>query len=378
MLGLRRGLCAALPRRLHRAYSSVPAVNAVDYGHAGFLATSSARAQHMVPGAGENTTSMNLYQAVNDALRTALETDEQMVLFGEDVAFGGVFRCTMGLQEQFGASRVFNTPLSEQGLVGFGVGYAAMGQTAVAEVQFADYVFPAFDQLVNEAAKYRYRSTTFNCGGLTVRMPCGTVGHGALYHSQSPEAFFAHCPGLKVVVPRSPLQAKGLLLAAIRDPNPVLFMEPKCLYRASVEHVPLADYQLPLSSAEILQPGGDVTLVAYGALLYTAEKAAAMAKKDLGVEVEIIDLRTVAPWDRETVFKSVNKTGRCIVAHEAPQTNGVSADVAAEVQKNCFLRLEAPVERIAGVDTPVSLAFENFQIPNVTRIYDAIKRIINY
>jgi 2-oxoisovalerate dehydrogenase E1 component beta subunit len=321
---------------------------------------------------------MNLYQAVNDALRIALETDETAVLFGEDVAFGGVFRCSMGLQERFGAQRVFNTPLSEQGIAGFAIGYATMDQTAIAEIQFADYVFPAFDQIVNEASKIRYRSEDFNCGGLTIRMPCGAVGHGALYHSQSVEAFFQHSPGLKIVIPRSPIQAKGLLLASIRDKNPVLFMEPKILYRASVEHVPVEDYELPLGKAEVLQQGDDLTLISYGTQVYHAMAAADLASEKLGVKCEVIDLRTVAPWDRETIVNSVNKTGRCVVTHEAPLTGGIASEVAAEVQQRCFLRLEAPVKRVTGWDTHVSLAFEPFQIPDVTRIFHAIKKTIEY
>jgi 2-oxoisovalerate dehydrogenase E1 component beta subunit len=187
--------------------------------------------RHLIGG---ETKKMNLFQAINDAIRIALESDPSALVFGEDVAFGGVFRCTLGLQEKFGRDRVFNTPLSEQGIVGFGIGAATAGATAIAEIQFADYVFPAFDQIVNEAAKYRYRSGgMFDCGRLTVRMASCAVGHGGLYHSQSPEAYFAHTPGLKVVMPRSPIQAKGLLLASIRDRNPVIFLEPKILYRAS-------------------------------------------------------------------------------------------------------------------------------------------------
>lgn len=324
------------------------------------------------------TKSMNLYQAINDAMRIALETDERAILLGEDVAFGGVFRCSMGLQEQFGADRVFNSPLSEQGLVGFAIGYAAMEHTAIAEVQFADYVFPAFDQIVNEAAKYRYRSESYHVGGLTIRMPCGGVGHGALYHSQSGEAYFSHCPGLKVVIPRSPLQAKGLLLAAIRDPNPVIFMEPKILYRSSVEHVPLADYTIPLEKAEVIRSGSDITLVGYGTQLYHMQVAADLAQEKLGASCEIIDLRTVAPWDRETVVNSVKKTGRCLVSHEANRTNGIAAEVAAEVQQKCFLNLEAPVKRVTGWDTPVALAFEFLQLPDVTRIYHGIKQTFEY
>ncbi|KAJ2303613.1 2-oxoisovalerate dehydrogenase subunit beta 2, mitochondrial, partial [Coemansia sp. RSA 2706] len=202
------------------------------------------------------TRKMNMCQAINDALRLTLTTDDTAVVFGEDVAFGGVFRCSVGLADEFGGERVFNTPLTEQGIAGFGIGMAAMGHTSIAEIQFADYIFPAFDQLVNEAAKFRYRSgNEFNAGGLTVRTPSAAVGHGGHYHSQSPEAFFAHVPGLKVVVPRSAVQAKGLLMSAIRDPNPTIVFEPKILYRSAVEQVPVDDYMLPLSQAEILKPG---------------------------------------------------------------------------------------------------------------------------
>lgn len=190
---------------------------------------------------------MNLFQAINNALDITLASDPSAVVFGEDVAFGGVFRCTTGLRDKYGKERVFNTPICEQAIVGFAIGLAAAGGTPIAEIQFADYIFPAFDQLVNEAAKFRYRSgNQFDCGRMTVRAPCGAVGHGALYHSQSVEAFFAHCPGLKIVIPRSPIQAKGLLLASIRDPNPVLFFEPKIMYRLAVEDVPVGDYELPL------------------------------------------------------------------------------------------------------------------------------------
>lgn len=322
---------------------------------------------------------LNMYQAINEALATALESDDSAILFGEDVAFGGVFRCSMGLQERFGADRVFNTPLSEQGILGLGVGYAAQDATAIAEIQFADYVFPAFDQIVNEAAKYRYRGAgAFNAGGLTVRMPCGAVGHGAMYHSQSGEAFFAHVPGIKVVMPRSPLQAKGLLLAAIRDKNPVLFMEPKILYRASVEHVPCDDYELPLGKAQVVVPGSDVSIIAYGAAVYHAAAAARYAQQHLGVSAEVIDLRTVHPWDRQTVASSVAKTGRAVVVHEAPRSNGIAADVAAEVQEMCFLRLEAPVQRVTGWDTHMPLQYEDLVVPNVTRIFHAVKKAVEY
>lgn len=302
---------------------------------------------------------MNLVGAINNALTIALETHPSACIFGEDVGFGGVFRASADLQEKFGAARVFNTPLCEQGIAGFAIGMAAEGSIAIAEIQFADYIFPAFDQIVNEAAKYRYRSgNQFNVGGLTFRTPYGAVGHGGLYHSQSPEAYFAHTPGLVVVVPRSPLQAKGLLLSAIRSPDPVVFFEPKALYRAASEEVPVDDYELPLSAAEVVREGTDVSLVGYGAQMRVLERAADMAQEQLNVSCEVIDLRTILPWDRETVFASVNKTGRCIVSHEAPITGGFGAEVAAAVQEECFLRLEAPVDRVCGYDTPFPLAHE--------------------
>lgn len=326
------------------------------------------------------TKRMNLFQSVNDAMTIALATDETAVIFGEDVAFGGVFRCTMNLAEQFGKDRVFNTPLTEQGIAGFGIGMAAMGHTAIAEIQFADYIFPAFDQLVNEAAKYRYRSGgEFNAGGLTIRTPCSAVGHGGHYHSQSPEAYLLHTPGLKVVMPRSPIQAKGLLLASIRDKNPVIFMEPKILYRAAVEMVPVGDYVLPLGEAEILQEGKDVTVVGYGSQIYVLENAIDMAKKKYpGLSVELIDLRTILPWDQETVIESVNKTGRLVIAHEAPLTGGMGAEIAATVQQHCFLRLEAPIQRVTGWDTPFPLVFEKFYVPDLYRCYEGIQRVMEY
>ncbi|KAI8824205.1 thiamine diphosphate-binding protein [Fimicolochytrium jonesii] len=329
---------------------------------------------------GTESKKLNLFQSVNEAMDIALATDQNAVVFGEDVGFGGVFRCTMGLQEKYGQDRVFNTPLTEQGLVGFGIGMAAVGHTAIAEIQFADYVFPAFDQIVNEAAKYRYRSgNQFDCGGLTIRMPCMAVGHGGHYHSQSPEAYFAHTPGLKVVVPRSPLQAKGLLLAAIRDPNPVLFMEPKILYRAAVEQVPTGDYTLPIGKAEILREGKDITIVSWGSQLYVLETAIAMAEKEIpGLSVELIDLRSVLPWDVETIEKSVNKTGRLLIAHEAPVTSGFGAEIAATIQERCFLRLESPIQRVCGWDVPFPLVFEKFYVPSAIRCVDGIKRSLNY
>ncbi|ORY10948.1 Thiamin diphosphate-binding protein [Clohesyomyces aquaticus] len=326
------------------------------------------------------TKRINLYTAVNEALRHALQTDERVLVFGEDIQFGGVFRCTMNLAADFGTERVFNTPLSEQGLIGFAIGAASEGMRPVAEIQFADYVFPAFDQIVNEAAKLRYRAgtTNVNCGGLVIRMPSGVVGHGALYHSQSPEALFTHIPGLRVIVPRSPVQAKGLLLSAIRTNDPVIFMEPKVLYRAAVEQVPIDAYHLPLDKAEVLKTGKDVTIISYGTPLYTCSAAIEAAEKDFGCSVELIDLRTIYPWDRETVLESVKKTGRAIVVHESMMNAGVGAEVAATIQERAFLRLEAPVKRVTGWATHTGLVFEKFIIPDVTRVYDAIKKTVDY
>lgn len=321
---------------------------------------------------------MNMFQAINNAMEVAMSSDDRAMVFGEDVAFGGVFRCSMGLREKFGPDRVFNTPLSEQGIIGFAIGMAAVGYTPIAEIQFGDYVFPAFDQIVNEAAKYRYRAgSTWHCGSLTIRMPCAAVGHGALYHSQSPEAFFSHCPGLNLVVPRGPTQAKGLLLAAVRSPDPTLVFEPKVLYRQAVEDVPVGDFELPLGKAEVVRQGTDVTLIGWGNQVHRLLKAAELASAD-GIDCEVIDLQTIVPWDEETVFESVGKTGRCIIAHEAPKTSGFGAELAASVQEKAFLKLEAPVLRVCGWDTPFPLVWEEFYLPNPLRVYDAVKKVMSY
>ncbi|EXF74715.1 transketolase [Colletotrichum fioriniae PJ7] len=345
----------------------------VDYATTSLLAHSSQTALGTAELPAEvrdgTTKKMNLFQAINDALSIALAEDDSVMVFGEDVAFGGVFRCTMKLAETYGADRIFNTPLTEQGIMGFAIGAAAEGMRPVAEIQFADYIYPAFDQLVNEAAKYRYRDGACgrSVGGLTVRMPCGGVGHGALYHSQSPESLFTHIPGLRVIMPRSPLQAKGLLLAAIRSNDPCIFMEPKILYRAAVEQVPAGAYTLPLSKAEVLKEGKDVTIISYGQPLYTCMSAIQKAEEELGISVELIDLRTLYPWDKETVFQSVRKTGHCIVVHEAMVNAGIGAEVAATIQEDpdTFLRLEAPVARVAGWSIHTPLLYEKFNIPDV-------------
>ncbi|KAK7038070.1 pyruvate dehydrogenase [Favolaschia claudopus] len=340
---------------------------------------------------GRECRKMNVYQAVRDALSIALTKNDNAVVFGEDIAFGGVFRCTMGLAEEFGRERVFNTPLTEQGIAGFAIGMAAMGHTAIAEIQFADYIYPAFDQLVNEAAKIRYRSGgQFNVGGLTIRTPTMSVGHGGLYHSQSPEGFFMGASGLKIVIPRSPIQAKGLLLSSIRDPNPVIFMEPKILYRSAIEQVPIDDFSLPLGRAETLVSGADLTLLTWGTPIYHCETALhllADPPPELAphipesvrkAKIELIDLRSILPWDAEAVAESVSRTGRLVIVHEAGMTAGVGAEIASEVQKRCFLRLAAPVKRVTGWDTPVPLQYEKFYIPDAIRIMDSIVETLSY
>ncbi|MBT1445516.1 alpha-ketoacid dehydrogenase subunit beta [Shewanella sp. JM162201] len=322
---------------------------------------------------------MNMLQAINSALRIAMEKDPSMLVFGEDVGhFGGVFRATSGLQDTFGKGRCFNTPLTEQGIAGFANGLASNGTTAVAEIQFADYIFPAFDQIVNESAKFRYRSgNEFDVGGLVYRTPYGGGINGGHYHSQSPEAYFTQTPGLKVVVPRNAYQAKGLLLAAIRDKNPVVFFEPKRLYRASVGEVPEGDYELPLGKAEVVREGKHITLVAWGAQMEIIEKAADMAEKE-GISCEIIDLRTLAPWDVGTVAESVKKTGRLLVNHEAPLTGGFAGEIAATIQEECFLYLESPIARVCGLDTPYPLIHEKEYMPDALKTFEAIKASVNF
>nr|WP_283107131.1 transketolase C-terminal domain-containing protein [Shewanella marinintestina] len=316
---------------------------------------------------------MNMLQAINQALSSEMEADQTMTVFGEDVGhFGGVFRATSGLQEKFGRDRCFNTPLTEQGIAGFANGLASNGMTAVAEIQFADYIFPAIDQIVNESAKFRYRSgNEFDVGGLVFRTPYGGGIAGGHYHSQSPEAYFTQTPGLKVVVPRNPEQAKGLLIASIRDKNPVIFFEPKRLYRASVGEVPEGDHVIELGKAEVIKQGSDITLLGWGAQMEILENAADMAAKK-GVSCEIIDLRTLSPWDVDTVAESVKKTGRLLINHEAPLTGGFAGEIAATIQEECFLYLESPIARVCGLDTPYPLIHEKEYMPDALKTFEAI------
>jgi pyruvate dehydrogenase E1 component beta subunit len=315
---------------------------------------------------------MNMVSAINDALRHEMSADDRVVVLGEDVGkLGGVFRVTAGLQKEFGSDRVIDTPLSETGIVGTAIGMALNGLRPVPEIQFGDFIYPAIDQLLNEAAKYRYRSAgEFPCP-IVVRVPVGGGVKGGHYHSQSPESIFVHTAGLKVVCPSNPYDAKGLLLAAIRDNDPVLFFEPKRVYRALKMDVPEGDYLVPLSSAKVVREGGNVTLVAWGAMLLEAIAAAEEAV-ELGIDVEVIDLRTLWPVDTETVVESVKKTGRLVIVHEAAKACGLGAEMVALICEKAFTHLEAPPRRVTGWDTPFPYTLENEYLPLAHRIVPAL------
>ncbi len=321
---------------------------------------------------------MNVIQAVNDALRVEMRRDPGVVVLGEDVgSFGGVFRATQGLQQEVGADRVVDTPLAEGGIIGTALGMALYGLRPVPEIQFADFIFPAFDQLVNEVAKYRYRSGGQFACPMVVRTPYGGGIKGGHYHSQSPEAHFLHVPGLKVVVPSNPRDAKGLLVSAIRDPDPVLFFEPKRVYRAAKGEVPEGEYAVPLGQAAVTREGSQVTLLAWGAMWHEADAAAREAEGE-GIDCEVLDLRSLQPLDLDAIVASVSKTGRAIVIHEAPRTCGFGAELAALVQERCFLRLEAPVARVTGFDTPFPYTLEAEYLPRAPRILKAIREVVAY
>ncbi len=321
---------------------------------------------------------MNMIQAVNDALRTEMRKDPDVVVLGEDVGkFGGVFRATQGLQEEFGADRVIDTPLAEGGIVGTAVGMALYGLKPVPEIQFADFIYPAFDQLVNEVAKYRYRSGGQYACPLVVRTPYGGGIKGGHYHSQSPEAYFLHTAGLKVVVPSNPYDAKGLLITAIRDPDPVIFFEPKRVYRAAKGEVPEGEYAVPLGKAAVTREGSQVTIVAWGAMWHEADRAAQEAAAE-GIDCEVLDLRSLQPLDLDAIVASVSKTGRAVVVHEAPRTCGFGAELVALVQERCFLHLEAPVTRVTGFDTPFPYSLEAEYLPRAPRILKAVREVVAY
>jgi len=323
-------------------------------------------------------TDMNIIQAVNSALDIALTENEDVVLFGEDIGlFGGVFRATDGLQAKHGEDRVFDTPLSEAGIIGTAIGMALYGMTPVPEIQFSDFIYPAFDQIVNELAKFRYRSGgQFPCP-VTVRTPYGGGIRGGHYHSQSPEAYFAHTPGLKVVVPSDPYTAKGLHLASIDDPDPVLFLEPKRVYRASRADVPDEPYRLPLGQAVVDRQGEHVTVVAYGAVLHEARQACdLLAEND--ISAELVDLRSLVPLDEETLLTSVRKTGRVVIVHEAPRTCGFGAELAALVAEKALLHLEAPILRVTGYDTPFPYTLEMQYLPDALKIFEACETVVDF
>ncbi|HTN53799.1 MAG TPA: alpha-ketoacid dehydrogenase subunit beta [Anaeromyxobacter sp.] len=321
---------------------------------------------------------LNVIQAVNDALRLEMRRDPSVVILGEDVGkFGGVFRATQGLFDEFGADRVIDTPLAEGGIVGTALGMALYGLRPVPEIQFADFIFPAFDQIVNELAKYRYRSGGQYACPLVIRSPYGGGIKGGHYHSQSPETHFLHTAGLKVVVPSNPYDAKGMLLSAIRDPDPVIFFEPKRVYRAAKGEVPAGEYEVPLGQARVTREGRQVTLLAWGAMWHEADQAAREAAAE-GLDCEVIDLRSLQPLDLEAIVSSVSRTGRAIVVHEAPRTCGFGAELAALIQERCFLHLEAPIRRVTGFDTPFPYTLENEYLPRAPRILQAIREVVAY
>jgi 2-oxoisovalerate dehydrogenase E1 component beta subunit len=321
---------------------------------------------------------MNMVQAINDGLRHEMKKDDRVVVLGEDVGkVGGVFRVTAGLFDEFGEDRVIDTPLSEGGIVGAAIGMALYGLVPIPEIQFSDFIFPAYDQIVSELAKFRYRSGGEYPAKLVIRTPVGGGIRGGHYHSQSPESLFIHVAGLKVVCPSNPHDAKGLLLASIRDPDPVLFFEPKRIYRAAKGDVPEGDYTVEVGKAAIVRPGKHVTILAWGAMLYEAISAADQAAEK-GIECEIVDLRTLWPVDIDTIVESVKKTGRVIVVHEAPKTCGFGAELVALINEKAFLHLEAPPKRVTGFDTPFPYTLENEYLPLAHRILPAIIETAKY
>jgi 2-oxoisovalerate dehydrogenase E1 component beta subunit len=322
---------------------------------------------------------MNIIQAVNDALRTEMRRDKRVVVFGEDVGkFGGVFRATQGLQEEFGPERAFDTPLAEAGIVGMAIGMSQNGLRPVPEIQFADFIYPAIDQIINEASKMRYRSGGQLSCPFVIRTPYGGGIRGGHYHSQSPEAYLIHTPGVKVVVPSNPSDAKGLLISSIRDEDPVVFMEPKRLYRAARGEVSEGEYTVELGKAALVREGEDVTLIAYGAMVVTALEAAEKAAALDGIACDVLDLRTLMPYDISAVLESVEKTGRAVIVHEAPRTCGFGAELAATISEKSLLSLQSPVLRVTGFDTPFPYTLESEYLPNERRIRKALRDSMSF
>jgi len=326
----------------------------------------------------QTTQDLTLVQAVRDALHDEMARDEDVIVMGEDVGKnGGVFRATEGLWEAFGDDRVIDTPLAESGIVGTAIGMAAYGLKPVAEIQFLGFIYPAFDQIVSHAARLRTRSRgRFTCP-LVVRAPYGGGIRAPEHHSESTEAFFAHQPGLKVVIPSTPHDAKGLLISAIRDPDPVVFLEPKKIYRAFREPVPDGAYEVPIGEAAVRREGADVSVYTWGAMTRPTMEAAEALAGD--VDVEVVDLRTISPMDVDTIVASFEKTGRAAVVHEAPKTGGIGAEIVATLQEEALVYQEAPIQRIAGFDTPFPLyALEDYYLPDPARIADGIREAVDF
>ncbi len=322
---------------------------------------------------------LSLIQAVNQALYHEMDRDPDMILLGEDIGLdGGVFRATDGLIQKFGEDRVVDTPLSESGIVGTAIGLAAYGLRPVAEIQFMGFLYGAMEQLISHAARIRSRSRGRYTCPLVVRTPYGGGIHAPELHSESTEAFFIHTPGLKVVVPSTPAEAKGLLLSAIRDPDPVIFLEPSKIYRAIKEEVPDGEHLIPLGEARVVAEGEDVSLITWGAMLHPSlEAAGKMAEK--GVRAEVIDLRTLSPMDTGTIIQSVKKTGRAVIIHEAARTCGLGAEIAAVICEKALLSLEAPVLRVTGYDTPVPLPkTEKYYFPDCDQIIEAVEEVVQF
>ncbi|MET0238932.1 MAG: alpha-ketoacid dehydrogenase subunit beta [Sphingobium sp.] len=333
---------------------------------------------------------MTMIQAINSALDVMMARDADVVVMGEDVGFfGGVFRATAGLQQKYGANRVFDTPITECGIIGVAIGMGAYGLRPVTEIQFADYIYPALDQLVSEAARLRYRSAGEFTAPMTIRSPFGGGIFGGQTHSQSPEGIFTHCSGIKTVIPSTPYDAKGLLISAIEDNDPVLFFEPKRLYNGPFHGhydrpvstwaghpgamVPQGHYRVPLGKAAVVREGSDVTILCYGTMVHVALNTI----EEIGdVDAEIVDLRTLIPLDIEAIEQSVKKTGRCLIVHEATRTGGFGAELSALVQERCFYHLEAPVERVTGFDTPYPHSLEWAYFPGPVRIREALRKLL--
>jgi 2-oxoisovalerate dehydrogenase E1 component beta subunit len=321
---------------------------------------------------------LNIVQTVNQTLRDEMRRNGNMVILGEDVGRnGGVFRATEGLFDEFGGERVVDTPLAEDAIVGMAIGMALYGLQPVAEIQFMDFIYPAFNEIVSELAKLRYRSGGHYPAHVVIRTPYGGGVKGGHYHSQSTEAYFIHTPGLVVLAPSTPADTKGLLLAAMRSPDPVIFLEPKRIYRTLREEVPAEDYLVPIGKARVVQEGRDVTLVSWGAMVQTCTEAAALAAKEK-LSVELIDMRSLLPFDIETVLQSVRKTGRLVIAHEATKIAGFGAEISAQVSERAIDSLRAPIVRVTGYDTPFPYGLENMYIPSPERILRAVRKASSY